>query len=652
MIRIAQHRHAPPFLTALLVALACPSVLAQGTAPAHPLEFVGGQGTPLIPMAVVRLASRAAMLANQHNLAGFTALSGSASAGGFGWVQFDKTSVWHGDPLAIPPATGPLLGHVPNDLVVVHAWHGCESDGDHVYYAVRGAGGWHLGAEIPETDPFGIRVTAHDLDVTINPTAGTVEINDVATVHRIPGGSPKFGILRLSPDFPVTTFALVHANGSETPVRFAQTAGIIAFVPPAGTLWRFHMHYAGKVNHSGGDYILPTEATLNSYWYPDTARLPATSIVKVTVPADWTPLAQGEELSFRRTATSTTAVFRNNVANCYFTVDAAPYSITEQAHHGVKLYCYLLHPNPKLAASCLDLLGRAMDFYQAHYSRYPYSRYTVVETAGNFAGALEAYSFATFQSVTLPETIPHELSHTWFGGIVPCTYTTSMWNESFANYSDDLFRRDTGLHSTTFSRAMRTDGFGGFTLADASDTSDPDQSAVGYGKGSMVLRALEDQLGQPAMLKAIREYISDHKPGEAGSWREFQKAVERSTGAPLGWFFDEWVHRVGMPSLQIEHVVKSGPPGRQTVEFDVVQDANPYRMDLGVGLVHPDGSSTISHVWVGKRESHVRLSVGDAVSIRLNPDAMIPMAAPAGTPAGTDPYTIEIGKIGAPQATE
>ena len=34
--------------------------------------------------------------------------------------------------------------------------------------------------------------------------------------------------------------------------------------------------------------------------------------------------------------------------------------------------------------------------------------------------------------------LPHELSHSWWGGMVPNTYTVDMWNEGFASYSERL----------------------------------------------------------------------------------------------------------------------------------------------------------------------------------------------------------------------
>ena len=44
----------------------------------------------------------------------------------------------------------------------------------------------------------------------------------------------------------------------------------------------------------------------------------------------------------------------------------------------------------------------------------------------------------------------HEIAHTWWGGVVPNTYTRTLWNESFAEYSDGLYGRMTDSSGLTY----------------------------------------------------------------------------------------------------------------------------------------------------------------------------------------------------------
>src|SRR5205814_1396198 len=133
---------------------------------------------------------------------------------------------------------------------------------------------------------------------------------------------------------------------------------------------------------------------------------------------------------------TSTTTWRNSIPTSYFTLDMGRYRISTRVWHNHTLAVYLMdskrQSSDTFARDCLDTLQNSLDFYEQNFGVYPYSRFTVVETKGPFEGALEAYSFATFGPQTLPQFIPHELSHTWWGGLIPCTYTHSMWNEAFA----------------------------------------------------------------------------------------------------------------------------------------------------------------------------------------------------------------------------
>src|SRR5205823_5277667 len=122
--------------------------------------------------------------------------------------------------------------------------------------------------------------------------------------------------------------------------------------------------------------------------------------------------------------------------------DAGPYIITSRMSNGRKLSVYELKPVKGRAERSLDSLEKSLAWFEKSFGTYPYTHYEVVETLGPFGGALEAYSFSTYDRGAFGAVV-HEVSHTWWGGIVPCPYTKNMWNESFANYSDGLFTRQT-----------------------------------------------------------------------------------------------------------------------------------------------------------------------------------------------------------------
>lgn len=600
------------------------------------------------PAELNALMTQAVAAANSRDPRAFAPLAEGDAARRFAWAR-SQTSHWQGGILTAPTPSGP-----PIYLAVFHAWHTCESDGDHIHTLAQTPQGWRLGPEIPETETGGFRLRDHDAQVRLDVPKQRAAIADHVRIEGIGADAPPFGLLRLSPDFRVTTLNLGKSDGPAVP--FQQVGGIIAFAPPAENSFTLSMKYAGVVHHQESDYITTNEATLNSYWLPHTARLPATATITVTTPPGWDALAPGERIRERRSADGALVVtYRNDLPISFYTLDAGRYTITKRLYKNRTLATYFLRPDAAFAQRCLDRLERAMAFYEAHFGPFPYTRYSLVQTQGAFAGALESYSFATFGPRTLPDYIAHELAHTWWGGLVPCTYTRSMWNESFASYSDDLFQRLTarparGFGARTASasstrRAARRLNPAHYTvpLTEAHDTSDERHITVGYGKGTQVLRVLEAQIGQETMLRCLAAFARTHSRGAPAEWSDFEAAVRQVTGKDYRWFFAEWTERPGLPAVWLTDVTaRRGGNGETFIEADIRQSGEPYRLSLPL-LVRLRGGSTVAQtVEIQGAQTPLRLRLpAPPARLLLDPEGILPLSAPPDTPPNTDLNTYE-----------
>ncbi len=557
-----------------------------------------------------------------------------------GWVLTANTK-WAVDAIAAPhePATAQSY------LAVFHTWHTCESDGDHVYRIVNTEGGWKIGAEIPETDTGGFRIRDHELSVSTDIPHKSVDITDRVKLERIGEPGAGYAMMRLSEDYTVDRIVQDREAGSAA-VPFRQAGGVIAFQPPSGHSFTLTMHYAGTVDHADGDFLHSDEVTLSSYWYPVIARLPATATVITTAAPGFTALAQGELISSEQVPGGKKTTFRNSVPVSYFSLDIGRYTITFRKVGAHTLSVYLLDASSSLSKQCLDVTEKALTFYESHFGSFPYTRYGIVQTHGVSEMALEAYSFATFGPHTLPDLIPHELSHTWWGGRVPCTYTRSMWNEAFADYSDDLFQRSIGRPAKLSNMDVANErrkiahAYDAMPVAQACDTNNSTQSTIGYEKGRRVLRLLEYELGQETMLKCISAFLNNHASGEAAEWSEFEAVVNKVTKSDYGWFFREWLDRPGLPNIHFENVSVKDAAGGKEIVADIVQSGTPYRlsMDFKVSTRKTD-SAIIRHEISGSRTQLVIPVDSAPTIIVLDPAGIAPLAPPPGGDQDSD-YTI------------
>jgi len=103
-------------------------------------------------------------------------------------------------------------------------------------------------------------------------------------------------------------------------------------------------------------------------------------------------------------------------------------------------------------------------------------------------------------------------------------------------------------------------------------------------------------------------------------------AIERSSGRPLGWFFDQWVRRPGYAELTTRWRYD---PGRRRVTLYVRQGARfaPYRVPLTVEI--HDAAGAVRRVTVpvaAERSQRIVLPLAlDAAprTLRFDPDVQL-----------------------------
>jgi hypothetical protein len=498
-------------------------------------------------------------------------------------------------------------------------YHPCESSSDHLYRTVRTEDGHRLGEEIPETETLGTRVRHHQLTVRFDVPSQQSFITDRVSLE-MQSHREQQCILRINEIYKVTS---VSSEGKAIPYR--QAGGFLWLPTPPGRVATFDLAYHGGIKGGAEDYIRANQAALTSYWYPHTGRLPATCEVKVTVPKGWIGIAQGEPIGKSVTPQAVTTSWKNDLPVCYFTVAAGKYTVTTRKVGNVSVSAYLLRPSTARAREAISSAGSAIQWFSKNLSKYPYSRYAVVET-DVFPAALECYSFTLAGRSLIPMAIVHEVAHTWWGGVVPNTYTRTLWNESFAEYSDGLYTRlsgGSGMHEFNTqmmgSGLMDMLGVPEVSLMEANDAMNMSHSIIGYGKGSLVLENLERMLGTQKMLACMRHFIARHMPGEDAEWRDFIDAVEETAGKEWRHFFPAWLNRTDQPALRLSDVKSSREGDKFVVTGTVVQNEPAFWIQVPV-VVQTRAGQTRREVTVKSTSQPFRIELTNKPSeVLLDP---------------------------------
>jgi aminopeptidase N len=307
--------------------------------------------------------------------------------------------------------------------------------------------------------------------------------------------------------------------------------------------------------------------------------------------------------------------------------------------------------------SVREAFGRTPDqiaYFETLFDEpYPFAKYHQLIVRNFSAGAMEnttavtfAPSFATMSRDAAEGTIAHELVHHWFGDMITCKSWEHLWlNEGWASYGQALWREAAappeeareeylGAVAEFFAQQRFNMSFAPTFPALASNYyTDAFQNFVKpdnvYQKGPLVLHMLREELGDEVFWRATREYIDRFAYDEVET-DDFRRTFEEVSGRNLEQFFNQWVHRPGLPKLRID---VSWDDQSSVLIVDVAQTQvvnrvnSPYVFDLPIRLETDSGPRMID-VYVDAQRVTRRINLAaPPSSVNVNPD--IAVAAPA-----------------------
>jgi aminopeptidase N len=443
------------------------------------------------------------------------------------------------------------------------------------------------------------------------------------------------------------------ASCAGQPVAFSHAGDRLRLPLPhaakAGDVVTFTIAYRG-VPRDGLRFVrnIHGERTVFSENWPDKARawLPmidhpydkATGELIVTAPAQYQAVSNGlllEELDLpgglRRTH------WRQSVpiASWLFALGVARFAVNHVGSvAGVPLQSWVFPQDRDKGYPLFEPLSRsALVFLAANVGAYPYEKLANVQAAGMGGGTEHASAIFYGEKNVADGRVPvvHEIAHQWFGDSVTERDWDDVWlSEGFATYF-------TLLHTE------KADGREAFVagLLRSRETvlkleqSLPDTPVVHrnladmrrvlnglvYQKGGWTLHMLRGLIGDAAFWTGIRAYYSRYREKNASS-DEFRAVMEEASGKPLDRFFQQWLHRAGVPKLSGSWRYDAAT--RQlSLRLAQGQAGEPYRLPLQVGI--REGTATrIEKVELTAREETFRLPTQrEPADVVLDPETWL-----------------------------
>lgn len=509
------------------------------------------------------------------------------------------------------------------------------------------------------------RMTAHDLDVAVDPAGGTVALTDRVTVERDGGGVLRFRLnAGLTIDSvtvdgrPADRFERVEEGGWAHlyEVDFAATpqATSVLTVTASGTV-QDEVREAGSLSFVVGDDSRGVISEQGAYLAPGSAWYPADDsvvrfAVRASVPAPYLVCTQGT-LTSRKDALAdgtkgdlTTWKGKHTADGLYLV--AGRWTYFEKQVGELTVGAYLGARNVPGADLLLDSSAHYLQRYGEVLGPYAYDRFDIVEnwfTTGygmpEFTLLGEHVIGRMLMEAERTGSIPagyldHEIVHCWWGNLVFPVYQEGNWCEGLTSYCSNYLSKEwqgpeqaLAHRERTIQRfSLRVDPEREYPVRAFLGKREDADDDIGYGKCSMIFHMLRRELGDDVFWGTLRRVARDYA-GRRASWIDWQRAFEAASKRNLAGFFEQWLDRTGAPLLELRdaRVERSGGRLRvtATVHQVLAEGEEPWRVALPVVVEHLGGREE-RIVDLAQADTHLSIPVDSTpLRISLDPDSHV-----------------------------
>lgn len=344
----------------------------------------------------------------------------------------------------------------------------------------------------------------------------------------------------------------------------------------------------------------------------------------VTVPEDWKVVANGPEASANNQNGRTHYTFHETepMPSYLFAVAAGVFEQETAVIDGREFNMYHRETDTETVARNRDEIFRlhaASLAWLEDYTQidYPFQKFDFVLIPSFQYGGMEHPGGILYRqaSLMLDETatqnqmlgrasvIAHETAHMWFGDLVTMNWFDDVWTkEVFANFMAAKIVNPSFPeidHELRFLTAHHPSAYSVDRTAGANPIRQPLENlrfagtlygAIIYQKAPIVMRHLENRVGEDLFREGMREYLSRYAYGNA-TWPELIAILDARSEQDLAAWSRVWVEEPDRPTIRISRIgddiviQQHDPKGTGRVW--------PQTLDLRLGSVSANESLTV-----------------------------------------------------------
>ncbi|MFT5197475.1 MAG: aminopeptidase N [Planctomycetota bacterium] len=451
----------------------------------------------------------------------------------------------------------------------------------------------------------------HDLTVTLEPETNTIVVHD--SIRLPEGWTISNATFELDENLEV-----LKCTPAITDIQPSKNGTRVYTLDPGSDLDTIEVDYSGTFNYGLSsqkeEYTRGMRDTRGlvgpegvylageSRWVPRLGDDLILFDLQVTAPANWHVVSQGQGSSAEQGAPEGKSLARwqtkQGLEQVYLVGGALNRYVGQS--EDTQTLVYLHADDPGLATKYLGATGRYIDMYSELLGKYPYGKFALVENFWETGYGMPSFTLLGERIIRMPfilhSSYPHEILHNWFGNSVFVDYETGNWCEGLTAYmADHLIQEQRGKgagyrrNSLQKYRDYVKEGLD-FPLSEFRSRHSAATEAVGYGKALMLFHMLRRKVGDETFRAGLRDFYQSNI-GKRASFADVRASFEKTWGADLAGFFEQWVQRTGAPVLQLGEVsVEAVGEGFQlNAELRQTQDGPNYALEVPITILTESG---------------------------------------------------------------
>lgn len=273
---------------------------------------------------------------------------------------------------------------------------------------------------------------------------------------------------------------------------------------------------------------------------------------------------------------------------------SADYQVAKRDWKGISLEVYYDKKHDYNVDIMLDAIEKSLKYYTENFGPYYHKQARIIEFpryatfAQAFPGTMpysEAFGFIinledTSKNNVIDAVIAHEMAHQWWAHqeVGATMQGGTMLTESFAEYSSLMVMKqekdDLGMKEFLkydFNRYLR--GRSSERKKELPLYKVENQGYIHYGKGSLILYALQDYIGEEKVNNALRNFLAEfrYKAPPYPTSRDFLTHLEKEIPDSLSYLIDDWFKEITLYDLRLESAnYEKKENGKYKVEMDLM----------------------------------------------------------------------------------